>query len=80
MYMLLEIELHEKIYDVLGTVYMESGCSNKSTGQFFSPFNISMAAARTMSLESNEKIMKIYEPSAGAGSGLDKCIYVLSAA
>lgn len=67
MYMLLEIELHEKIYDVLGTVYMESGCSNKSTGQFFSPFNISMAAARTMSLESNEKIMKIYEPSAGAG-------------
>lgn len=67
MYMLLEIELHMEIYDVLGTVYMESGCANKSTGQFFSPFNISMAAAKTMSLELDERHMKMYEPSAGAG-------------
>lgn len=67
MYMLLEIELHEQIYDVLGTVYMESGCANKATGQFFSPFNISMAAARTMTFETDERPIKIFEPSAGAG-------------
>lgn len=27
--------------DVLGEIYMESGCGNKSTGQFFTPFHVS---------------------------------------
>lgn len=67
MYMLLELELHTDIYDVLGTVYMESGCANKATGQFFSPFSISMATARTITFDSDEKYLKMFEPSVGAG-------------
>ena len=42
---LLVMALNENIEDVLGQVYMEAGLGNKSTGQFFTPFHISLLCA-----------------------------------
>lgn len=66
---LLEYALREDIRDVLGEIYMESGCGSKITGQFFTPFHLSVLTAE-MSLPDiipeNEKIM-LNEPSVGGG-------------
>ena len=52
--------------DVLGDLFMLSGWGNKNTGQFFTPYSVSLAAARLQSYENN-KIVKMNEPAAGAG-------------
>lgn len=60
--------LEENIYDILGEIYMDSGCGNKNTGQFFTPFHVSCVCAQ-MSLASadgSEKI-SLNEPSCGGG-------------
>ncbi len=54
--------------DYLGDIYMESGCGNKNTGQFFTPFSVSCMCAQ-MSLagyDGSEKI-SLNEPSCGGG-------------
>ena len=43
--------------DVLGNLFMASGWGNKNTGQFFTPYSVSLAAARLQSYENN-KIVK----------------------
>lgn len=59
-----------KISDILGEIYMESGCGNKNTGQFFTPFHVSIACANLVipqeKLDTDEPIY-INEPSCGAG-------------
>ena len=52
--------------DVLGNLFMASGWGNKNTGQFFTPYSVSLAAARLQSYENN-KTVKMNEPAAGAG-------------
>ena len=65
---LLVMALNDNIEDVLGQVYMEAGLGNKSTGQFFTPFHISLMCAElvTGKNDENEKIT-LNEPSCGAG-------------
>ena len=41
MFYLLTEALDENIEDVLGDVFMKSGCYSKTLGQFFTPFNLS---------------------------------------
>ena len=41
MYNLLLTALGEEMGDILGEIYMESGCGSKAAGQFFTPFSVS---------------------------------------
>lgn len=56
------------INDYLGDIYMRSGAGSKYTGQFFTPFNISVLTSR-ISLENitDEQKIEINEPSVGGG-------------
>ena len=56
-------------YDILGEIYMEAECGNKSTGQFFTPYHVSVLCAG-MLLENKiteDKEITINEPSCGGG-------------
>lgn len=65
---LAELMEETEITDWLGEIYMESGCGNKHTGQFFTPFHVSklVAEMRLADYEGNKKI-EISEPSSGGG-------------
>ena len=55
--------------DILGEIYMESGSGNKHTGQFFTPYHVSLVTAE-MSIPADyngEKPIKINEPTCGSG-------------
>ena len=55
--------------DILGEIYMESGSGNKHTGQFFTPYHVSLLTAE-MSIPADyngEKPIKINEPACGSG-------------
>ena len=55
--------------DILGEIYMESGSGNKHTGQFFTPYHVSLLTAQ-MSVPADyneEKPIKINEPACGSG-------------
>lgn len=55
--------------DILGEIYMESGSGNKHTGQFFTPYHVSLLTAE-MSIPADyngEKPIKINEPTCGSG-------------
>lgn len=68
----LAILLEEKFGDILGDIYMKSGCGNKNTGQFFTPYHLSYLTAKLCyenqfsHLEENEQI-EVNEPSTGGG-------------
>lgn len=52
--------------DTLGEIYMESGCGNKNTGQFFTPFHVSEATAKlSLSGMDDSQIVTMNEPSCG---------------
>ena len=65
------IQLEEgEMEDVLGAIYMEAGCGNKNTGQFFTPFHVSLACAQlTVREQDVNEAHPLYfnEPSAGSG-------------
>lgn len=66
---LLILALEENMSDVLGKVYMDSGCGNKNTGQFFTPFHLSMLTAQC-TLPTNvdpQNPLILNEPSCGSG-------------
>lgn len=66
---LLTDSLEEDMQDVLGYIYMQAGCGNKNTGQFFTPFHISIATA-SLAVPKNISEMNpltLYEPSVGGG-------------
>lgn len=65
---MLTIALDNEVSDVLGEIYMESGCGNKNTGQFFTPFHVSEASASLalVRVEQEQKIT-LNEPSCGGG-------------
>ena len=63
-------------HDVLGEIYMQSDTSNNKTGQFFTPFSVSQACARTIvTRESYEEwtqgdpdgVATLMEPTCGSG-------------
>lgn len=60
--------LTENMTDILGEIYMEAGLGNKNTGQFFTPFHVSLACARVSlaGVDTSKKI-SINEPSCGGG-------------
>ena len=66
---LLTYALEEDMSDILGKVYMESGCGNKNTGQFFTPFHLSEAVASCSIPRDTgpDKPITLNEPSCGGG-------------
>lgn len=69
MFRLLGDAFEEGMSDILGEIYMESGCGNKNTGQFFTPFHLSYltAAAGVPHDVSEDKPFIMTEPSTGGG-------------
>lgn len=68
MFVLLSESMEEKLSDTLGEIYMESGCGNKNTGQFFTPFHVSEACAlMALKGEDGSRRIKLNEPSCGGG-------------
>jgi type I restriction-modification system DNA methylase subunit len=67
---LLTDAFEEGMSDILGEIYMESGCGSKSTGQFFTPFHLSKLTAE-LSLDkkviNEDEPFEINEPSVGGG-------------
>lgn len=64
--------LEDKITDLLGEIYMESGAGNSATGQFFTPFHVSemmakLQANRIMEEYEETGVIHLHEPSVGAG-------------
>lgn len=54
--------------DVLGEVYMESVGGNKNTGQFFTPYHVSLACAELVVPKNiNDDRIQLHEPSCGSG-------------
>ena len=69
----------ERFGDILGDVYMKTGCGSKSTGQFFTPYHLSYLMAKTafMSTEKKEEY-EISEPSTGGGGSIIAFAQVLN--
>ena len=69
---MLSLIMENEISDVLGQIYMESGMGSKITGQFFTPFHISVLsaqAAMAQYIKSNDdRLIKLQEPSCGGGA------------
>lgn len=54
--------------DVLGNLFMQSGWGNKNTGQFFTPYDVSLMSAQMLMTDlPDKKYITLNEPSAGAG-------------
>lgn len=69
MFYLLTGAFEERLSDWLGEIYMESGCGNKNTGQFFTPFNVSQMTA-SLSIPDDydgSYPLNVNEPSTGGG-------------
>ena len=69
MYAMLTEILENKIYDVLGAVYMKLGSGSSITGQFFTPYHLSKLTAAVSIPDgiSEKNKMIINEPSVGGG-------------
>ena len=67
----LAIILEERFGDILGEIYMKSGCGNKNTGQFFTPYHLSYLTARLcyQNQLKKDEMIEVNEPSTG-GSGM----------
>lgn len=65
--MLVQIFAEGKISDVLGEIYMEAGLGNKNTGQFFTPYHLSLMCAKMALSEEPDSIIEVNEPSCGGG-------------
>lgn len=73
MFSLLVEALEENIEDVLGDVYMKSGCYSKQLGQFFTPFHLAYLLAKTAyhaeEMQNND-VITLNEPSTGGGANI----------
>lgn len=67
MFSLLTMTMEYRLSDYLGEVYMKSGCGNKNTGQFFTPYHLSKATANIGIPKEINGILKLNEPSTGGG-------------
>lgn len=59
----------EEMSDFLGQIYMQSGAGNSATGQFFTPFHLSLATAEVGVPKDipEDEIITMNEPSCGGG-------------
>lgn len=66
---MLAIALENNMEDVLGKIYMAAGLGSKQTGQFFTPFHVSVATAEVVIPKkvSEKDPYIMYEPSSGGG-------------
>ena len=66
---MLAIALENNMEDVLGKIYMAAGLGSKQTGQFFTPFHVSVATAKVAIPKkiSEKEPYIMYEPSSGGG-------------
>ncbi len=68
-YILLSSQLDYEFNDYLGKIFMLADVSNKHTGQFFTPYDVSKACVKcSINKEMlNKEIITVSEPSCGAG-------------
>ncbi len=77
---LLADAFEEEMSDILGEIYMESGCGSKLTGQFFTPFHVSYLTAEMALADqviTEEEKYEINEPSVGGGGMIIAAAMVL---
>lgn len=68
MFSLLVETLAHGTEDVLGQIYMDSGMGSRTTGQFFTPWHVSVMCAEMAYQEPGpDGYYSVYEPSCGAG-------------
>lgn len=67
MFGMLVEDMDKEIRDWLGEIYMECGCGNKNTGQFFTPWHISLLNAEISIPKDINGRITLNEPSAGGG-------------
>lgn len=68
MFALLTETLETEISDTLGEIYMEMELGNKNTGQFFTPYHVSIMCARAaLQGYKGDRILQVHEPSCGGG-------------
>lgn len=79
MFSLLVSAFEEEMSDVLGEIYMESGCGNKNTGQFFTPYHLAVATAQVGVPKdiSEDNPFWMNEPSTGGGGMIIAAAQVL---
>lgn len=72
MFYLLVEALEENMEDVLGDVYMKSGCYSKQLGQFFTPFHVAslMSNLAVISEMDESGVTTVLEPSTGGGANI----------
>ena len=77
LYLELVEEMNKGFNDVLGSLFMELGLGSKTTGQFFTPYHIAQATARTLFDDKqvdkqikDKGYISILEPSCGGGAML----------
>lgn len=67
------IAIYETSFDdVLGDIYMKSGCGNKNTGQFFTPYHLARLMAELSlpkDLTEDDKL-PLNEPTCGGGANI----------
>lgn len=79
MFYLLVEEMESNMSDVLGNIYMQSGMGSKITGQFFTPYHLSLLMARMTTMQNyneNEKF-HVNEPTCGGGGSIIAVAQVL---
>lgn len=64
---LLTLAYESEMGDILGEIYMESIGGNKNTGQFFTPYQVSLACAKLTVKYNGEDTIRIHEPTCGSG-------------
>lgn len=76
---LLVVALEENISDILGKVYMDSDCGNKNTGQFFTPFHLSLLTAQCTLPKDISPLnpLILNEPSCGSGGMIIAIVKIL---
>lgn len=68
MFGMLAIALEEDPRDVLGEVYMKAGLGSAATGQFFTPWHLSLLNAKLgLNEPCEDGIYRVNEPSCGGG-------------
>lgn len=77
MFVLLGEALDENIEDVLGEIYMKSGCYSKELGQFFTPFHLAYLNAEVGLTDVKDERITMNEPSTGGGSNIIAAAAVL---
>ena len=66
------LALEERFSDVLGDIFMKSGCGSKNTGQFFTPYHLSYLTAKLVyeadiCTSCKNGVYEVNEPSCGGG-------------